>query len=263
MKKKKKFNNRFLYAAASITLAAVIAFIAIPTISSKTNGKAQIVRVNSKLSRGTLISEADVSVVEMGSYNLPDNAARLVEDVVGKYAAADLAPGDMILPSKVSETPISSDAALYQIPSGKLAYSLTVKTLASGLSDKLQRDDIIRIYHYKDKAQDFPELQFVRVLSVTDSDGIDVDYTQQLEEGEERRQTSTITVLADPGQALLLTSLENDGVIQAALVCRGDKDLADKLIRQQDEEIKKAADAAETAKKAKEKQKEQEAQNQE
>ena len=56
---------------------------------------------------------------------------------------------------------------------------MTVKTLASGLSDKLQPNDIIRIYHFLETAEEVPELRFVKVLSVTDSDGVNVDNTKE------------------------------------------------------------------------------------
>ena len=108
--------------------------------------------------------------------------------------------------------PVSSDVALNDIPSGKVAISLTVKTLASGLSDKLQPNDIIRIYHFLDVAADVPELQFLKVLSVTDSDGINVDNTKELAEDEEKQQSATITVLATPEQAKIITALENEDV---------------------------------------------------
>ena len=89
---------------------------------------------------------------------------------------------------------------------------LTVKTLASGLSDKLQPGDIIRIYHFLDTAAEVPELRFVKVLSVTDSDGINVDNAKEPTEDEEKQQSATITVLASPEQAKIITGLENDGV---------------------------------------------------
>ena len=76
--------------------------------------------------------------------------------------------------------------ALNSIPSGKVAISLTVKTLASGLSDKLQPNDIIRVYHFLDAAEEVPELRFVRVLSVTDAKGVNVDNTKELVEDEEK-----------------------------------------------------------------------------
>lgn len=50
----------------------------------------------------------------------------------------------------LSTLPVTSDVALNELPSGKVAISLTVKTLASGLSGKLQPNDIIRIYHFLD-----------------------------------------------------------------------------------------------------------------
>lgn len=67
---------------------------------------------------------------------------------------------------------------------------MTVKTLASGLSDKLQPNDIIRIYHFLETAKEVPELRFVKVLSVTDSDGVNVDNTKEPTEDEERQQSA-------------------------------------------------------------------------
>ena len=104
------------------------------------------------------------------------------EDVVGTYAATDLYPGDYILPEKVSDVPLSSDLTLNEIPDGMVAISITTQTLATALSDKPQGGDIIRLYHYDDDnvlepVADIPELRFVKVLSVSDSKGLDVDYT--------------------------------------------------------------------------------------
>lgn len=234
-----KFNNRFIYGVISIVLAVVIAFIAIPTVISKTNGKTEIARITKSVEKGVLITKGDIETVEVGSYNLPSNIAKKPDDVVGKYAAADLAPGDYILSSKISNTPISSDIQLSQIPSGKVAISLTIKSLASGLSDKLQQGDIIRIYHFVDFAVDVPELQFVKVLSVSDSKGFDVDNTKVPEDDEDKRQSTTITVLASPEQAKIITGLENEGVIHVALISRGNAKLAAELLGKQDEALKK------------------------
>ena len=232
-----KLNNRFLFGILSLLLSAIIAFIAIPTIAGQTNGKTEIIRVTSPIAKGEEITPEAVEVMEVGSYNLPDNVARSMQDVAGRYAAADFEAGDYILASKVSLIPITSDVALNNIPSGKVAISLTVKTLASGLSDKLQPGDIIRIYHYLDAAREVPELRFVQVLSVTDSDGNNVDNTAELEEGEEKQQSATITVLASPEQAEVITGIENDGTAHVALICRNNEELAAELLQRQDQEI--------------------------
>ena len=253
-----KVNNRFIFGVLSLVLAAIIAFVALPTIARQTNGKTEIVRITQPVLKGEQINSDNAGVVEVGGYNLPSNVAHQLSDVNGLYATADLSPGDYILTSKISTVPVSSDVALNDIPSGKVAISLTVKTLASGLSDKLQPNDIIRIYHFLDIAADVPELQFLKVLSVTDSDGINVDNTKELAEDEEKQQSATITVLATPEQAKIITALENDGVAHVALISRNNEKLAEELLAQQDKLLQEiyfpetlieetAADDSETA----------------
>ena len=202
-----KLNNRFIFGILSLVLAAVIAFVALPTIARQTNGKAEIIRITQPVLKGEKITSDNTEVVEVGGYNLPSNVAHSLSDVEGLYVTADLAEGDYILTSKVSSVPVSSDVALNDIPSGKVAISMTVKTLASGLSDKLQPNDIIRIYHFLETAKEVPELRFVKVLSVTDSDGVNVDNTKEPTEDEERQQSATITVLATPEQARIITEM--------------------------------------------------------
>ena len=195
----------------------------------------EIVRITTALDRGDPITAKDVELAEVGGFNLPDNVATKLEDVIGTYAASSLYPGDYILSGKVSSTPLSSDLTLNAIPDGMVAISITVQSLAAGLSDKLQSGDIIRLYHYNDLSgtlnvvQDIPELKFVKVLSVSDSKGLDIDYTKQPEEDEERLQTATLTVQATPEQAILLTQYENEGI------SRGNEALAKELLNQQAE----------------------------
>lgn len=228
-----KLNNRFLFGVLSLLLSAIIAFVALPTIARQTNGKTEIVRITQPVQKGEQITAANTEVVEVGSFNLPPNIAHTLEDVDGLYATADLLQGDYILTTKVSLVPISSDVALNNIPSGMAAISLTVKTLASGLSDKLQPGDIIRIYHFLDTAEEVPELRYVRVLSVTDAGGVNVDNTREPAEDEEKQQSATITVLAAPEQARIITALENDGVAHVALISRGNDPLAEELLAEQ------------------------------
>lgn len=236
-----KINQRFIYGILSIALAAIIAFIAIPTVTRKTNSTTDIVRVVKPLERGDVIKETDLELATVGSYHLPDHVATQIQDVAGTYAATALLPGDYILPSKVSTLPLSSDPALYSIPDGMVAISVTTRTLATALADKLQAGDVIRFYHYNDKneplnsVQDIPELRYMKVLSVTDPKGMDIDYTKPPAEDEEKLQTAVITVLAAPEQALLLTQFENEGVLHVALISRGNEDLSNKLLKLQSE----------------------------
>ena len=106
-----------------------------------------------------------------------------------------------------------------------VAISITVQSLAAGLSDKLQSGDIIRLYHCLLYTSD----------AASDSKGLDIDYTKQPEEDEERLQTATLTVQATPEQAILLTQYENEGMLHVALISRGNEALAKELLNQQAE----------------------------
>ena len=235
-----KMNNRFIYGFLSLILAAIVAFIAIPAVTSKTSHTTQIVRIKSDVARGSILTSDDVELVEVGGYNLPEGLAKKISDVTDTYATTNLYAGDYLLPAKLSRDPLSSDLSLNNIPDGYVAISITTQTLASGLSDKLQANDIIRLYHYDkedvlEPVVDIPELRYVKVLGVTDSEGLPIDYTTPPAEDEERQQTATITVLATPTQALLLTKFENEGVLHAALISRGNEALAEELLGRQDD----------------------------
>ena len=75
------------------------------------------------------------------------------------------------------------------------------------------------------------------MLSVTDSDGVNVDNTKEPTEDEERQQSATITVLATPEQARIITEMENDGVAHVALISRNNDQLAEELLAAQDKTL--------------------------
>lgn len=237
-----KINIRLLYGIISIFLALVIAFIAIPAVTRKTASTTEIVRISKTAYEGECITAENLETVTVGNYNLPSGIATTPEDVIGTYAVTNLYPGDYILPQNVSSLPLSSDPSLNAIPDGKMAFSLSVRSLAIGLSDKLQEGDIVRIYHYDDNqvldpVPDIPELHFVKVLAVTDQHGYDTDYEQPDILEAEKRQTASVTLLVSPQQARLLTLYENDGSIHIALVSRGNPELAEELLARQEETL--------------------------
>lgn len=63
-----KLNNRFIFGILSLLLAAVIAFVALPTIARQTNGKEEIVRITQPVLKGEQISSENAEVVEVWRY---------------------------------------------------------------------------------------------------------------------------------------------------------------------------------------------------
>ena len=172
--------------------------------------------------------------MEVGGYNLPDNVVYRAEDVVGKYANTDLYKGDYILESKLSDTPMLKNAYLGKLNGENRAISVSIKSLAAGLSGKLEAGDIVTLIASdvgeKRKTLVLPELQYVEIIATTASSGTDNDVQADVEEQE---LASTITVLATPEQARLLAELEQTGKLHAALVFRGDSTQAQKFLDEQ------------------------------
>ena len=222
------FKNRTVIGVICILLALVICFGITPLFNQSISQKAEIVRVTKDIHAGELITRDMVATAEVGSYNLPSGILREKDNVVGKYAKADLAVGDYILAAKLSDAPAAENAYLYNLDGTKQAISVTIKSFATGLSGKLQSGDIVSVI-----VADYPaELQYVEIISVTASTGYDANTGEAT--GEEKELPSTVTFLVLPEQAKVLAELEQVAKPHLALVYRGTADGARQFIEAQD-----------------------------
>ena len=146
------FKNRTVIGVICILLALVICFGITPLFNQSISQKAEIVRVTKDIHAGELITKDMVATAEVGSYNLPSGLMTAKDNVVGKYAKADLAVGDYILAAKLSDAPAAENAYLYNLDGTKQAISVTIKSFATGLSGKLQSGDIVSVI-----VADYPE----------------------------------------------------------------------------------------------------------
>ena len=231
------FKNRTVIGVICILLALVICFGITPLFNKSISQKTEIVRVAKAVSAGDQVTADMVQTVEVGSYNLPANVYHDAASVVGKYAVADLAVGDYILPSKLSDAPAAENSYLYNLDGTKQAMSVTIKSFATGLSGKLKSGDIVSVlvadYQETGKTVTPPELQYVEIISVTASTGYDANTGEATAE-DEKELPSTVTVLVRPEQAQVLAGLEQDAKIHLTLVYRGTQDNAQKFIDTQD-----------------------------
>ena len=231
------FKNRTVIGVICILLALVICFGITPLFNKSISQKTEIVRVAKAVSAGDQVTADMVQTVEIGSYNLPANVYHDAASVVGKYAVTDLAAGDYILPSKLSDAPAAENSYLYNLDGTKQAMSVTIKSFATGLSGKLKSGDIVSVlvadYQETGKTVTPPELQYVEIISVTASTGYDANTGEATAE-DEKELPSTVTVLVRPEQAQVLAGLEQDAKIHLTLVYRGTQDNAQKFIDTQD-----------------------------
>lgn len=253
----KIFRNRTVIGVLCILLALVICFGVTPLFSRSASEKAEIVRVTADIKEGDEITAEMIQTIEVGAYNLPSGIMTEKDEVVGKYATADLKVGDYILASKLSNEPAAENAYLYNLDGTKQAISVTIKSFATGLSGKLESGDIVSVlvadYQGMGETVIPPELQYVEVISVTASSGYDANTGEAVED--EKELPSTVTLLVTTEQAKVLAGLEQESELHLALVYRGAPENADEFIAAQDALIEELyaepeAEAAEGAENA-------------
>lgn len=230
--------NRTVIGVICIVLSLLICFAVTPLFNKSMSRKVEIVRVVKDIHMGDEITKDMVRTVEVGGYNLPEEVIKDAKHVIGKFASAELFPGDYILSSKIADAPAAENAYLYNLNGEKRAISVTVKAFANGLSGKLMSGDIVSVIapdYKKQGATIIPaELQYVEVIAVTANSGYDANTGEDTEE-EDKELPGTVTLLVSPEQSRVLAELEADGKLHLSLVYRGTKENAGKFIEAQEE----------------------------
>ncbi len=242
----KFLKNRTVLGVICIALALIICFAITPLFNASKSSTMKIVRIKNDLKIGQEITSKDIEVVEVGAYNMPSEVMQKSEDVVGKYASAEMIKGEYVLAAKISDSPASENAYLYNLTGEKRAISITIPSFAGGLSGKLISGDIVSVIavDYKEKGETLvpDELQYVEVIAVTDKKGNDDETVTVKPDGEEETELpETVTLLVTPAQANILAELEAEGEIHVALVYRGTAENAQKFISAQEKYLTELA----------------------
>ena len=95
--------NRTVVGIICIVVALAICFGIAPLVNRLSDGKTEIVRLIKDVPAGATIAEADIEVVEVGSYNLPSTVITDKTQVIGKCAMVNLSAGEYLLPGKVGD----------------------------------------------------------------------------------------------------------------------------------------------------------------
>lgn len=213
------------------------AFGIAPMVNKFADNRTDVVRVTRDITQGHRLTEDDIAVITVGSYNLPAGVITDKTAVVGLYAACDMKKDDWFLPSKLNDTADSASDVFKSLDGKQVAISVTIPSFAGGLSAKLKNGDVVSLIVYQnedgEEAAFVPEeLKYVRVITSTTADGVDKDELVQNDDGTYELPT-TLTLLADPVQADLLAKYEHSAKLHAALVCRDNEKLAKQYLEEQ------------------------------
>lgn len=230
------FKNKTVIGILSILAAFVVSFVLIPSLYKNQSKTITVIKANQMIKKNTLIEPGMLTEVRVGSYNLPQNVITKKNDIVNKYALTDIYDGDILMPEKFTTQKEMDDEFLYRIiKDNKTAVSVSVKSLASGLSGKLLPGDIVTVLVYvkgesvsdPGHVKEYPELKYVEVGAVTNGKAEDTDKVKSKDK-DEASATDTIipaavTLLVDEEQAQKLVEAENTGLIHIVFRGRGEQ----------------------------------------
>lgn len=234
------FKNRFVIGILCIIIALLIAFFALPSLQSGSQGAYfSAVRMKQPIEAGTQLTAEMLETVSVPE-TLVEGGISDISLAVGKYTAVDLYAGDYLSADKLSDTLAEQNSFPAGTAKGKTVVSVTLSTLASGVSGRLLPGDIVTVMALPKSSPNqalgvepemketvlsgatiYPELQYIEVCMVTASDGADASVEAQPNEDTKNNLPVTVSFYATEQQALLLAELENQNIIHLAFVARG------------------------------------------
>lgn len=227
--------NRTMVGILCMLLAVVLTFVVSPVVSKITTDTVKVPRLCKDVEQGSKIQKANIETVSVSKSSLPKGVITEENQIIGKYASANLFAGDYITLGKVRVQSNSADDVISGFNGSKFAMSFTIDSFAAGLSGKIQNGDIISLV-VKDKngkAIMPASFKYVKVITTTTSGGIDQDKIVKNDDGS-FEPPATITLLVNAIQAQLLADYE-EGTISCVLVYRGSAENAQKFLDTQDE----------------------------
>jgi len=215
----KIFQNKIFVGVCCVVLAAVMAFILLPSVNRSKNGTVKILKLKENISAGTQIDEAMLEEKEVGKYGLPESIVNDKDKVVGKFAACSISSDDLILSSKLSDFAASKklDGVMN---AGKMLVTVSLDSVAAAVGNHLQSGDIVSVIGYADNTVTaYEELKNLEVFSVENDDAQNLDDVENDENAE--KIASNITLVVNQAQAEKLVQAEYSGKVHAVFVKRG------------------------------------------
>lgn len=215
----KIFQNKIVVGVICIVIAAILAFVFLPSISKSKSNTETIFVVKNAVAEGTKIEESMLVEKEVGSYGLPQSIIKDKDKIVGKYASCNITPDDFILSSKLSD--FAANQKLDKVMSqGNMLVTVSLDSVASAVGNHLKSGDIISIVGYaNDAVVAYEELKALEVYSIENENAEKLEDVENNEEAE--HLASTVTLIVNQIQAEKLIQAEYSGKVHAVFVKRG------------------------------------------
>jgi pilus assembly protein CpaB len=230
----KLLKNRIFLSVLCLMLAAGVSFLLLPRFYENKSATVMVLRAAVDIPAGTEIAEHHLVSVEVGGYGLPEGVLNDKTLIVGKVVQTAIAKGDYFFPQKLGS--FVADELLDRIvKNNQRLVTISVPSIAAGLSSHLQVGDIVTIAVFMQKAssgQDsspqvilYPELHSLEVYSVENARTQDTaEVRKQLSNGQSTTGDpvpKAITLIATEAQAQKLIEAEYTGKLHLIFEKRG------------------------------------------
>jgi len=238
----KLLKNKFVIGTLCILMGLLFSFVALPElIGSSESETVSVLRMKQTVKAETQIT-ADMVETVIVPKNVVQKGISEPAKAVGQYAATTLYDGDYLTAEKLTVTLAEQSLFSAGEAKSKTVVSVTLPSLASGVSGRLLPGDIVTVIAIPkgtinqtlgiepgetsettiSVAYIDPVLEYIEVCMVTTGDGADASVTAQPDKETKNTLPVTVSFYATREQALRLAELEQAGTIHLAFVARGE-----------------------------------------
>ena len=230
----KILKNRIFLSALCIIVAAAVSFVLLPRFYENKDATVMVLRAVEDIPAGTRIEDEHLVQAEVGKLGLPEDVINDKSQIVGKIAQTDIFKGDYFSPKKLGEY-LADEKLDHIAKNNQRLITISVPSIAAGLSSNLQSGDIVTVAVFITKASDgqsaspqvilYPELKGLEVYSVENAR---TQSTAQVREQQAEGQSSSgdpvpkaVTLVATEAQATKLIEAEYTGKLHLIFEKRG------------------------------------------
>ena len=235
----KLFRNRVFLGILCIAAGLLAGFVILPALTYSATDTQPVLVMKATVPAGAQLTADMVTTQELPKSAFAGALTKPAE-AVGKYATTKLYAGDMLTAAKLSTSLQATDVMAAAVEKNKRIVSVTLPSLAAGVSGRLQAGDFVSVMATpKNGSQSLgldPDaadtevqpsgtaavkgLEKLEVCMVTTSDASDAHVNANPAKDEKNTLPVTVSFYATPEQALLLAALEQNSTIHLAFVSR-------------------------------------------
>lgn len=226
--------KRTIIGIAAVILAVMLVFVVSPIVNKVSNSTVKVYCLEKDIAQGSKIEKDDIKPVSAAKVSLPKGCILSDKKIIGMYATSDLFEGDFVTENKIADNANSAEDIFSTLDGNKVAMSVPLDSLASGLSGNLKNGDIISIVVLQDGKAEIPfQLKYVKVITTTTQKGSNKENVKTNDDGS-IDLPNTVTLLVNTEQAKCLLEYEKNAVFSVALVYRGNEETAAEYLQKQD-----------------------------